>query len=214
MRRIPSAGMYGVPSSAAPSTSTPALLAMPVQLFGGVGVVVDVHPRPLALFQPDQRSGELIVVYGGRHDLIWAQLDCAGGDSQCVVRLAVGWGRRRGSRTSDTADCDPVPPSTARPLYLRKSRLSTIHSSRAFSTAPVHRRGCPPIANLLIHLVAQGDRRLKDGLGPAMTGRIRTSTNLPNPVADIDADKAAYRRILLRGRLRVSNLLAAGNRFR
>jgi hypothetical protein len=81
------------------------LLAVPVQVFGSVGVVVDVHPRPLALFQPHQRTGELTVIDDGRHDLIRGQLDSAGGDSQCVLRLAVGRGQRRGSRTSNTADC-------------------------------------------------------------------------------------------------------------
>jgi hypothetical protein len=57
-------------------------------------------------------------------------------------------------------------------------------------------------------------RRFTGGLCPGVTVRIRTSTNLPNPVADVDADMTAYRRVLLRGRLRVSNLLTAGNRFR
>ena len=88
MRRVPCGGMNGVPSSAAPSTSVENELAVPVELLGRVGVVVDVDGDGLAFFEAQQRPGELAVVGGGGDDAVGREFDWAGGDAEGVV----GWG--------------------------------------------------------------------------------------------------------------------------
>jgi hypothetical protein len=59
---------------------------MPVEQFGNVGVVVDVHDRPLAFLESQQGSGKLPVVERGRDDMLGSQFGQSGRDPQGVVR--------------------------------------------------------------------------------------------------------------------------------
>ncbi len=63
-------------------------LAVPVELLGDVGVVVDVDGDGLALFEAEERAGELAVVSGGGDDAVGREFNGAGGDAEGVV----GWG--------------------------------------------------------------------------------------------------------------------------
>ncbi len=58
---------------------------MPVQLLGGVGVVVDVYGDGLALLEAKERAGELAVVGGGGDDAVGCEFDGAGGYAEGVV---------------------------------------------------------------------------------------------------------------------------------
>jgi hypothetical protein len=62
MRRIPCAGMKGLPSSAAPSTSCRNELSMPMQLLRGIRVVVYIHRHGPAFFEAQHRSRKLAVI--------------------------------------------------------------------------------------------------------------------------------------------------------
>ena len=91
MRRIPCAGMKGVPSSAAPSTSGRNELPVPMQLLRGVRVVVYFDRHRLAFFEAKQRPWELAVISDGRDDALWGNLNCTGFDVQTIVcRTALG----------------------------------------------------------------------------------------------------------------------------
>jgi hypothetical protein len=50
-------------------------LAMPVNLFGRVGVVEEVDGRAPPLPQPNDRTRERVVVERGRHDVVGRQVD-------------------------------------------------------------------------------------------------------------------------------------------
>ena len=67
---------------------------MPVELFGRVGVVVDVDGDRLAFLEAQQRAGELAVVGGGGDDAVGGELDGAGGDAEGVVGWGGGFGLR------------------------------------------------------------------------------------------------------------------------
>jgi hypothetical protein len=74
--------------------------------------------------------------------------------------------------------------------------------------------GDDPLSRTYSYILSHKVKTIEGRIGPRGDGYVRTLTNLPNPVADVDADMRADRRVLLRGRLRVTNLLAGGNRFR
>src|SRR5579862_2612305 len=82
--RDPRAGMYGVPSSAAPSTSVET--NWPCQWScSGVGVVVNFDRDRLAFLEPQERARELAVVGDGGNDAVFGDFDGAGLDAQGVV---------------------------------------------------------------------------------------------------------------------------------
>jgi hypothetical protein len=62
-------------------------LAMPVQLFGRIGVVVNIHDDPLAFRKPYQRSRKLAVVERRRNNALRRQLNKPGGNLNRVVGL-------------------------------------------------------------------------------------------------------------------------------
>ena len=125
------------------------LLAMPVQLLGGVGVVVDLYPGGLAFLEPEQRSRELPVVDGGGHHSIRRQLDRAGADAQRVVGLAVRR-RRRWSRTplpnpqatGDDHGGGPAPFQEIAPRHRHDAPLLTVVRLGRRSSPPRHCSVC------------------------------------------------------------------------
>jgi len=58
---------------------------VPVELFRGVGFVVDVDGDALTLFEAKEWAGELTVVGGGGDDAVWGEFDGRGGDGEGVV---------------------------------------------------------------------------------------------------------------------------------
>src|SRR5437016_8347719 len=90
MRRVPCAGINGVPSSAAPSTSVGHKLAVPMQLLRSVGVVKNVNDDRLSLFEAQQGPWELAVVCCSRNDPIVGNFDRIGRDVERVVGLRLG----------------------------------------------------------------------------------------------------------------------------
>ena len=73
-------------------------LAVPVQLFGRVRVVVDIDGDLPAFLKAQQRAGELAVVRGDRNDAIGREFDRRGGDPQGVIGDAIGRRRRPRAR--------------------------------------------------------------------------------------------------------------------
>src|SRR6185312_14260008 len=71
-------------------------LAVPVQLFGSVGVVDYVNRDLLALLEAKQRAGKLVVIGGERDDLVGRDLNGNGADAEGVVGFCLS-GRGLGS---------------------------------------------------------------------------------------------------------------------
>jgi len=68
---------------------------MPVELFGGVSVVVHVHDHLLSLGQAQQRPGKAARIELGRDNRVVAQLDQPDADAQRMVSRRVGRTRSR-----------------------------------------------------------------------------------------------------------------------
>jgi hypothetical protein len=60
-------------------------LAVPVDEFGNVVVVVDVNDRALAFLEAQQRTGKLAIVERRRDDVLRSKFGQAGRDAQGVV---------------------------------------------------------------------------------------------------------------------------------
>ena len=74
-------------------------LAMPMQLFGSIGIVVYFYGDRLAFFEAQQRAWKLAVVGDGRNDVFGGDLNWTCDDSQDIIWRAVwriGAGLRRG----------------------------------------------------------------------------------------------------------------------
>ena len=65
-------------------------LAMPMQLFGSIGLVLNVDGDGLALFEAQQRTGELTVIDSRRDNAIGSQFHRLHGDYEGVIRGAAG----------------------------------------------------------------------------------------------------------------------------
>ena len=61
-----------------------------MQLFGRVGVVVDVDDDGPPFLEAQQRSRKLPVIERGRHDVVRRQFDEAGSDADRIVSLLCG----------------------------------------------------------------------------------------------------------------------------
>ena len=56
-------------------------LAMPVQLFRGVSVIIDIDDDPLTLGEADERTRKLSIVERGRDDVLGRQFDQSSADA-------------------------------------------------------------------------------------------------------------------------------------
>jgi hypothetical protein len=79
-------------------------LPVPVQLFGGVGVVVDIDDYGFTFGKAQEGPGELAVVNGGRHHPVGRQLYQTAPGMQCVIgvgaRAIAATSRDGGRRTA------------------------------------------------------------------------------------------------------------------
>ena len=91
-------------------------LAVPVQLFGRIGVVMDIDNNLPAFLQTQQRPRKLPVIGGGRNDAVRRQFHKPVADPDRVVRSAL----RRGLSAAD---------SSLSLGQLRKRRRKSHHSS-------------------------------------------------------------------------------------
>ncbi len=74
------------------------MLAVPMQLLGGIGVVVNVDDCLLAFLEAEKRPRKLSVVGGSGDDAIWSNLDRRCFDVEGVVGVnKIAW---RGSGTA------------------------------------------------------------------------------------------------------------------
>jgi hypothetical protein len=65
-------------------------MAMPVQLLGRIGVVVDIDNDPLTFLEAQQGAGKLPVIGGGRNDAIRRQFDQPIADPDRLIRGILG----------------------------------------------------------------------------------------------------------------------------
>jgi hypothetical protein len=63
-------------------------LTVPMQLLGGIGVVVDLNGGGLIFFETQQRSWELTVIRYRRDDMLWRDFNRTCSNTQDVIRCS------------------------------------------------------------------------------------------------------------------------------